>query len=150
VVARRTGRGGLVERETDPADRRAFRVSLTPWARAFEPVAAEVLANLDSLVRRTLGDARVDELKERLRALTELGLTPTLRRSGSERDAGDCLAPALGPNASVVCARTKYDERFRLVEQQLSSSHASSVGRSSDNEQHAVGEEPAGGSAPAH
>ena len=72
-LIRRLERDGLVERATDPSDRRAFRVTLTPRARAFEPVAAEVLTELDATVRRSLGDARVDELKESLRALSELG-----------------------------------------------------------------------------
>ena len=72
-LIRRLERDGLVERATDPSDRRAIRVTLTPRARAFEPVAAEVLTELDATVRRSLGDARVDELKESLRALSELG-----------------------------------------------------------------------------
>ena len=72
-LIRRLERDGLVEREPDPADRRASRVSLTPRGHAFEPVAAEILAELDATVRRTLGDARVDKLKESLRALADLG-----------------------------------------------------------------------------
>ena len=72
-LIRRLERDGLVQREPDPADRRASRVSLTPRGHAFEPVAAEILAELDATVRRTLGDARVDKLKESLRALADLG-----------------------------------------------------------------------------
>lgn len=71
-LIRRLERDGLVERRADPTDRRASRIFLTPRSRAFEPVAAEVLAELDGVVRRALGDERVDELKAGLGALLDL------------------------------------------------------------------------------
>ena len=68
-MVRRLERDGLVERRADPRDGRASLIFLTARSRAFEPVAAETLAELDRLVRRRLGDRRVGELKN---ALTEL------------------------------------------------------------------------------
>jgi DNA-binding MarR family transcriptional regulator len=69
-LVRRLERDGLVERRADPEDGRAFRVFMTARSRAFEPVAAEVLAELDAAARQTLGETQVDELKEGLRALS--------------------------------------------------------------------------------
>ncbi|MGH3012644.1 MAG: MarR family winged helix-turn-helix transcriptional regulator [Gaiellaceae bacterium] len=68
-LVRRLERGGLVERRADPSDGRASLVYLTSRARTFEPIAADVLAELDVLVRGDLGDERVDTLKA---ALTDL------------------------------------------------------------------------------
>ncbi|HXV95865.1 MAG TPA: MarR family transcriptional regulator [Gaiellaceae bacterium] len=72
-LVRRLERDGLAERRPDPSDGRAARVYLTQRTRAFEPVAAEVLAELDRLVRDRLGDADVEELKASLGELLELG-----------------------------------------------------------------------------
>jgi DNA-binding MarR family transcriptional regulator len=71
-LVRRLERDGLVERRNDPADGRASRIFLTDRSRAFEPVAARTLGELDRLVRRRLDDDRVAELKAALREL--LGL----------------------------------------------------------------------------
>jgi DNA-binding MarR family transcriptional regulator len=72
-LVRRVERDGLVERRADPADRRAALVCLTERSRAFEPVAAQVLAELDRLARESVGDRSADELKASLRKLLELG-----------------------------------------------------------------------------
>jgi DNA-binding MarR family transcriptional regulator len=72
-LVRRLERDGLVERRPDPSDGRAALVYLTQRTRAFEPVAAGVLAELDRLVRDRLGDADVDGLKASLGRLLELG-----------------------------------------------------------------------------
>jgi DNA-binding MarR family transcriptional regulator len=74
-LVRRMERDGLVERRSDPADGRASLIFLSKRSRAFEPVAAGVLAELDWFVRSVLDPARVDELKASLRALIELGET---------------------------------------------------------------------------
>ena len=74
-LVRRMERDGLVERRSDPADGRASLIFLSKRSRAFEPVAAGVLAELDRLVCSALDPARVDELKASLRALIELGET---------------------------------------------------------------------------
>ena len=72
-LVRRLERDGLVERRPDPSDGRAALVFLTGRTREFEPVAAEVLAELDRLVSGRLDDERVAELKATLRELLELG-----------------------------------------------------------------------------
>jgi DNA-binding MarR family transcriptional regulator len=72
-LVRRLERDGLVERRADPSDGRASLVYLTSRTRAFEPVAAEVLAELDSIVRRRLDDEGVETLKAALTELLNLG-----------------------------------------------------------------------------
>ena len=81
-MSARLERDGLVERRTDPSDGRATLIYLTERARGFEPVAAAVLEELDHLVKRRLGTARVAMHKEALRELMDLdatadGSTPT-------------------------------------------------------------------------
>jgi DNA-binding MarR family transcriptional regulator len=73
-LVRRLERDGLVERRDDPADGRASLIVLTSRSRELEPVAAEVLAELDGLVRRVLDPAQVDALKSALRELAALDL----------------------------------------------------------------------------
>jgi DNA-binding MarR family transcriptional regulator len=72
-LVRRLEREGLVERRADPADARASVIFLTARSRAFEPVAAGVLAELDRLVRARLDSEHVEELKTALRELLQLG-----------------------------------------------------------------------------
>jgi DNA-binding MarR family transcriptional regulator len=72
-LVRRLERDGLVERRADPRDGRASLIFLTARSRAFEPIVARVLAELDQLVRRLLEAERVDELKADLRKLLGLG-----------------------------------------------------------------------------
>jgi MarR family transcriptional regulator, organic hydroperoxide resistance regulator len=68
----RLERDGLVERRTDPSDGRASLIFLTSRSRNFEPVAAAVLGELDSMVRRRLEPERVEALKTSLRELAAL------------------------------------------------------------------------------
>jgi DNA-binding MarR family transcriptional regulator len=72
-MVRRLERDGLVERRRDPSDGRASLILLTPRSRAFEPIAARVLGELDRLVRHRIDDERVDELKVALQDLLDLG-----------------------------------------------------------------------------
>lgn len=72
-LVRRVERDGLVVRRPDPADARATLVSLTPRARAFERVAAEVLEDVNALVRGRLGPDAIASLHESLRELVMLG-----------------------------------------------------------------------------
>ena len=71
-LVRRLERDGLVERRPDPADGRASLIFLTARSRAFEPIASQVLADLDRDVRRTLDDDRAEELRAALSQLHEL------------------------------------------------------------------------------
>jgi DNA-binding MarR family transcriptional regulator len=54
TMVRLLERARLVAREPDASDGRAFRIRLTERAREFQPVAEEVLAELDELVRQAL------------------------------------------------------------------------------------------------
>jgi DNA-binding MarR family transcriptional regulator len=54
TLVRLMERNGLVRRERDPEDGRAYRVLLTPRARSFEAIAERVLARLDDLVAARL------------------------------------------------------------------------------------------------
>jgi DNA-binding MarR family transcriptional regulator len=63
---------GLVRRERDPADGRAFRVALTARGRRFGEVAQEVLGELDRLLVDRLGRADADALERGLRGVMEL------------------------------------------------------------------------------
>lgn len=69
----RLERDGLVERRPDETDGRASRIFLAPRARELEPVAGDVLRELDALARDRLGSDRVDELKSELTRLLDLG-----------------------------------------------------------------------------
>jgi DNA-binding MarR family transcriptional regulator len=72
-LVRRLEQEGLVERRADAVDGRASLIFLTARSRAFEPVAAEALGELDRLVRERLDDEQVEELKAALRELLALG-----------------------------------------------------------------------------
>lgn len=72
-LVRRLERAGLVERRPDPSDGRASVISLTERSRAFEPVVAKTLAELDRLAQLELDGERVDELRASLQKLLDLG-----------------------------------------------------------------------------
>jgi MarR family transcriptional regulator, transcriptional regulator for hemolysin len=72
TLVRLAERDGLVERRADPADRRAARVWLTPAAVALAPVAAAVVAQLQSQVETALGARATRGLHHGLTALTSL------------------------------------------------------------------------------
>jgi DNA-binding MarR family transcriptional regulator len=65
-------RAGLVERERDPQDGRAFRVRLTPRGRKFQRTAERVLADLDARIAAALGTRKRDALIEALKGVIDL------------------------------------------------------------------------------
>jgi DNA-binding MarR family transcriptional regulator len=65
-------RDGLVRRQRDPKDRRAFRVYLTARARSFRPVAESVLREMDELVEQRLSQAELARLKTSLKEVMSL------------------------------------------------------------------------------
>ena len=71
TMVRLLERNGLVTRERDPDDGRAFRVSLTERARGFRPVARDVLRSVHGEVDDRLGrrdrEALAAALKEVMR-----------------------------------------------------------------------------------
>jgi DNA-binding MarR family transcriptional regulator len=72
TLVRLCERDGLVVRERDPEDSRAFRIHLTQRARDFQPVAQEVLRELDASVLATLGHRQRDALARALRGVMSL------------------------------------------------------------------------------
>jgi len=63
---------GLVTRERDPDDGRAFRISLTKRGRRLRKVAEEELARLDDRIVAALGSRKRDALTEALEGVMEL------------------------------------------------------------------------------
>jgi DNA-binding MarR family transcriptional regulator len=72
TMVRLLERDGLIVREPDPGDRRATRIRLTPRAREFEPVAEEVLAELDALVASRLTKQQTTALPRALKGVISL------------------------------------------------------------------------------
>jgi DNA-binding MarR family transcriptional regulator len=72
TMVRLLERDGLVVSRPDPEDARATRVYLSARARRFRPVAEEVLARLDDLVREALGARRSLELATDLKEVSSL------------------------------------------------------------------------------
>ena len=68
----RLERDGLIERRGDPGDGRAALVFLTTRARAFAPVAAAVLAELDDEAARLVSTRDLATTARVLRALMDL------------------------------------------------------------------------------
>jgi DNA-binding MarR family transcriptional regulator len=72
TLVRLLERGGLVWRERDPDDGRAFRIYLTERSRDFRPVAERVLRELDALVAERLDPADAAALERSLKGVMEL------------------------------------------------------------------------------
>jgi MarR family transcriptional regulator, lower aerobic nicotinate degradation pathway regulator len=72
TMIRLVERDGLVRRQRDPEDRRAFRIYLTARARNFRPVAESVLRELDELVEERLSQAEFSRLKTSLQEVMSL------------------------------------------------------------------------------
>lgn len=72
TMVRLLERDGLVVSRPDPEDARATRVYLSARARRFRPVAEQVLARLDDLVREALGARRSLELATDLKEVSAL------------------------------------------------------------------------------
>jgi MarR family transcriptional regulator, organic hydroperoxide resistance regulator len=72
TLVRLAERDGLVTRSPDPADGRAFRISMTRRAREFAAVAERVVQRLEQRVEEVLGGTRRTELRAALAELMEL------------------------------------------------------------------------------
>jgi DNA-binding MarR family transcriptional regulator len=66
TMVRLLERDGLVRREPDPEDGRAFRIVLTGKARRFEPVAERTLDELGALAQERLGEQGLQTVKHGL------------------------------------------------------------------------------------
>lgn len=71
-LVKRCEADGLVERERDPVDGRAFNVRLTRRGRAFKTVAEQALAELDAELVRSLGTRQRDALTRALKGVIDL------------------------------------------------------------------------------
>ena len=72
TMVRLCERDGLVYRERDPGDARAFRIHLTDRSKAFRPVAEEILHDLDDKVLATLGTRQQKALAKALKGVMDL------------------------------------------------------------------------------
>ena len=72
TMVRLCERDGLVYRERDPQDARAFRIHLTERAKDFRPIAEEILRELDSKVLATLGERQRNVLTRALKGVMDL------------------------------------------------------------------------------
>ena len=71
-LVRSVEHAGLVAREPDSEDGRAYRVSLTPRGHELRPVAETVLADLAGRARTELSDEELTHLFTSLRKVVEL------------------------------------------------------------------------------
>jgi DNA-binding MarR family transcriptional regulator len=72
TMVRLLERAGLAVRERDDRDGRAFRIHLTDRAHEFEPVAAEVVAELEALVAKALTQEESTALERALKGVIAL------------------------------------------------------------------------------
>jgi DNA-binding MarR family transcriptional regulator len=72
TMVRLLERAGLVVRERDDADGRAYVISLTDRAREFQPVAEEVVTELEGLVARALTPQESNALERALKGVIAL------------------------------------------------------------------------------
>jgi DNA-binding MarR family transcriptional regulator len=72
TMVRLCERDGLVTRQRDAGDGRAFRIYLTDRAKTFRPVAEEVLRVIDQMVLVALGERQKAALTRALKGVTDL------------------------------------------------------------------------------
>jgi DNA-binding MarR family transcriptional regulator len=72
TMVRLCERDGLVTRQRDTEDRRAFCIYLTERAKGFRPVAEEVLRALDQTVLAALGERQNAALARALKGVMDL------------------------------------------------------------------------------
>ena len=72
TLVRLCERDGLVLRERDPHDARAFRIDLTTRAKEFRPVAGQILRELDGRVLAALGERQTATLRRALKGVMDL------------------------------------------------------------------------------
>jgi DNA-binding MarR family transcriptional regulator len=72
TMVRLCERDGLVTRQRDAGDGRAFRIYLTDRAKTFRPVAEEVLRVIDQMVLVALGERQKAALTRALKGVMDL------------------------------------------------------------------------------
>jgi DNA-binding MarR family transcriptional regulator len=76
TMVRTVARAQLVECRPDPTDARATRVHLTARGRAFRPIAARAVSDLEELVADRLGEQRTAALRAALSEVADLWQPP--------------------------------------------------------------------------
>jgi DNA-binding MarR family transcriptional regulator len=74
TLVRDAADSGLVVRERDPGDGRAYRIQLTERADEFRPVADVILAEMDEALGKQLSGRSAATLRRSLRAVKDLPL----------------------------------------------------------------------------
>ena len=72
TLVRLCERDGLVLRERDAHDARAFQIGLTKRAKEFRPVAGQILRGLDGKVLAALGEQETATLRRALKGVMDL------------------------------------------------------------------------------
>jgi DNA-binding MarR family transcriptional regulator len=72
TLVKQCEQAGLIERDRDPQDGRAFRVRLSARGRRFQVVAEAALAELDGLLVEALGTRKRDALIDALKGVMDL------------------------------------------------------------------------------
>ncbi len=72
TLVRLCERDGLVVRERDSHDARAFQIKLTDRAKDFRPVAGQILRELDQNVLAMLGERQTAALRRALKGVMDL------------------------------------------------------------------------------
>ena len=72
TMVRLCERDGLVHRERDSRDARAFRIHLTKRAKDFRPVVGEILHELDAEVLARLGGPQTAALSTALKGVMDI------------------------------------------------------------------------------
>jgi DNA-binding MarR family transcriptional regulator len=72
TMVRLCERDGLVIRERDPHDARAFRIKLTKRAKELRPVAGQILRKLDGKLLAALGERHTATLTRALKGVMDL------------------------------------------------------------------------------
>ena len=85
TMARALERDGLIERRPDPADARATLVHLSARGRALRPVVERALRELEGVLADAVPTDRHEELREALRAISNLGASQRERRDSNPR-----------------------------------------------------------------
>jgi DNA-binding MarR family transcriptional regulator len=71
TLVRSVEAAGLVARERDPDDARAYRITLSPRGQALRPVAEQVLGGLAAWARQRLSDADLELVVNSLRKVVD-------------------------------------------------------------------------------
>lgn len=105
---------GYLDRSVDPQDRRRLTISLTERGAAAAATISAAAAEVDARLRQRVSAAQVDQAREVLGALAELGAEPAIHEPAADSPtAGPPAArrPARGPLAGSGRAPAPHGKR---------------------------------------